>query len=144
MSLSNASETAWLQLVFQNIDWTGVGNAGGLRGSTAAGNFYLVLHTADPGEAGDQQTNEITDVGRLAVARSASGFDVSGNQVSNHAIATFGVNAGSQTTATYFSIGVNASGASQIIGSGALSSPFVINTGVAPYFDANQLVGNAN
>ena len=56
MSMSNTSEAALLDLLFLNIDWANVGDAAGLQNSAVAGNFYLALHTADPGEAGTQAT----------------------------------------------------------------------------------------
>ena len=48
MSMSNASETALLNLLFNNTDWANVGDAAGLQNSAEAGSFYVALHTADP------------------------------------------------------------------------------------------------
>ena len=48
MSMSNASESAFLNLLFNNTDWANVGDAAGLQNSAAAGSFYVALHTADP------------------------------------------------------------------------------------------------
>ena len=58
--LANAAATALLNLIFTNTDWAGVGDAGGLQNSAAAGSLYLSLHTSSPGEAGTQSTNEIS------------------------------------------------------------------------------------
>lgn len=43
---------------------------------------YVSLHTGDPGEAGDQTTNEATYAGyaRVAVARDSGGWTVTGSQ----------------------------------------------------------------
>lgn len=41
MSMSNASETNLLLLLFNNTDWANVGDAAGLQNSAAAGNFYV-------------------------------------------------------------------------------------------------------
>ena len=57
MSMSNASETNLLNLLFNNTDWANVGDAAGLQNSAAAGSFYVALHTADPGDAGNQSTD---------------------------------------------------------------------------------------
>ena len=75
MSKSNACENSLLLLIFNNTDFALVGDAGGLQNSATAGNLYFSLHTADPGEAGDQTTSEITytSYARVAVARSAHG-----------------------------------------------------------------------
>ena len=71
MSKSNAFETSLLGLLFNNTDIANIGDAAGLQNSAAAGSLYLALHTADPGEAGDQTTNECTygSYARVAVAR---------------------------------------------------------------------------
>lgn len=70
-----------MSLLFANAAFTSVGNAGGLLPSSVAGSLYLSLHTADPGEAGDQTTNEVsyTSYARVAVARNGSAWTVSGN-----------------------------------------------------------------
>lgn len=93
MSKGSAFTTDLLKLIFQNIDIANIGDAGGLRGSVTPGNLYVALHSADPGEAGTQATNEIAYTGyaRIAVARSAAGWTVTGGQVSNAALVTFGL-----------------------------------------------------
>ncbi len=92
MSMSNTSETALLNLLFNNVDWADVGDAAGLQNSATAGSFYVRLHTTDPGDAGTGDTNEISYTGYapVAVARSALGFTVSGASVSNAAAVQFG------------------------------------------------------
>ena len=148
MSMSNAAETALLELIFKNTNWANIGDATGLRGSSGAGNLYVALHTADPGEGGDQTTNECTytGYGRVAVVRSGSGFTVSGNQVSNAAAITFGACTAGSNTATHFSIGVASSGASQILLSGALGASLAIGSSpsITPNFQAGDLTGTAD
>ena len=58
MSKSNSLENGLLELIFKNTNLANIGDATGLRGSTTAGNLFFSLHTGDPGEAGDQTTNE--------------------------------------------------------------------------------------
>ena len=48
MSMSNASETALLNLLFNNTDWANVGDAAGLQNSAEAGSFYVALQRAFP------------------------------------------------------------------------------------------------
>jgi hypothetical protein len=60
MSKSNTFEADFLALVFLNTNIALVGDATGLRGSSAAGDLYFALHSADPGEGGDQQTSEVS------------------------------------------------------------------------------------
>lgn len=146
MSLSNASETALLQHIFQNADWANIGDATGLRGSTTAGSFYIALYTADPGEAGTATTNEASygAYARVAVARSAGGFTVSGNQVSNAAAVQFATCTSGSATVTHFAIVTSSSGAGAILASGALSSSLAVSTNIAPYFGIGTLVGTAD
>lgn len=141
MSMSNAAETALLNLLFVNADWAGVGDAGGLQNSAAAGSLYVALHTADPGEAGTQSTSEASYTGyaRVAVARTAGGWTVSGPSVSNAASVQFGECTAGSSTVTHFSIGVDSAGAGQIIVSGALTSSRSISAGITPLFNIGQL-----
>lgn len=141
MSMSNAAEAAFLDLLFLNVDWAGIGDAGGLQNSAAAGNFYIALHTADPGEAGDQTTSEIayTSYARVAVARSGAGFSRSGSTISNVALVQFPQCTGGSGTATHFSIGSSSSGAGQILASGALSASLAVSNGIQPQFAAGAL-----
>lgn len=146
MSLSNASETALLTLLFNNTAWADIGNAGGLQPSGVAGSFYVALHTADPGEAGVQNTSEASFTGyaRVAVARSAGGFTVSGNQVSNTATVQFGECTAGSAVVTYFSVGVASSGATAILYRGALSASRSISAGITALFNAGALTGTAD
>lgn len=132
MSLSNASENHLMLLLFNNTTWANVGDATGVVGSGAAGSFFISLHTADPGEAGDQTTSEIAYTGyaRVAVARSSGGWTIAGNSVSNAGTITFGtMTAGAGGTATYFVIGRATSGAGEIILSGILTNAVVVSLG---------------
>lgn len=146
MSLSNAAETDLLKLIFNNTTWAGVGDVSGLLGSSTAGNLYLALHTADPGEAGDQTTSEATYTGysRVAVARSSGGFTVSGNQASNTAAVTFTACSGGTNTITHFSVGKASSGSGEILLSGALDSSLAVSNLIAPYFPIGALVFTAD
>jgi hypothetical protein len=66
VSKSNSFETALLSHIFENAAIANIGDATGVRGSTTAGSLYFSLHTSDPGEAGDQTTNEIAWLARLS------------------------------------------------------------------------------
>ena len=143
MSKSNTFENDLLLLLFNNTNIANIGDATGLRGSSAAGNLYIALHTADPGEAGDQTTNEVayTSYARVAVARSSGGFTVATNTVTNAAAITFPQCTGGSATATHFSIGTSSSGAGKILYSGALTASLAISNGITPEFAAGDLDG---
>ncbi|MDO9712450.1 phage tail fiber protein [Paracraurococcus lichenis] len=135
MSKSDAFENAWLQLVFNNVNIANIGDATGLRGSTTAGNLYVSLHTADPGETGTEATSEISYTGyaRQAVARSSAGWTVTGNSVSPTANIQFPTSTGGTGgTATHWSVGVASSGASTILYSGTITPNISVAAGVQP------------
>lgn len=138
MSKSNTFENDILQLLFNNVDIADIGDAGGIQNSAAAGSLYVALHTADPGEAGTASTNETayTDYARVAVARSAGGWTVSGSSVTNTAQVTFPQCGASGATITHASITTAASGASKILYSGALSSSLAVANQITPFFAA--------
>lgn len=146
MSKGNTFENDLLLLIFNNSNAANIGDATGLRGSSTAGSLYLSLHTADPGEAGDQTTSECNYTGyaRVAVARSGAGFAVTGNSVSPAANVSFAnpTNATNLSqTATHFAIGSASSGAGKILYKGALSPTIVIaNTGVTPIVSSSTAI----
>jgi hypothetical protein len=142
MSKSNAYETAFLNNLLLNATIPNVGDATGLRGSTATGSLYLSLHTADPGEAGDQSTSEIgyTGYARVAVARTAGGFSVSGNAGSLVANAVFPAGTGGSGTAAFWGLGTSPTGAGTLLFKGAISPTIVCGAGITPQINAGTLV----
>lgn len=141
MSKSNAFETSMLGLIFNNTDIAGIGDAGGVQNSATAGSLYISLHTSDPGEAGNQTTNEsaYTSYARVAVARSAGGWTISGNSASNTALAQFPECTGGSETITHVGIGTDSSGAGTLLYSGALSASRSVSSGIQPQFAASAL-----
>lgn len=134
---SDSWENGLLLLLFNNTNFANVGDATGLRGSSTAGSLYLSLHTADPGEAGAQNTSEIayTSYARKAVARAsgAGGFTVSTNSCTlTDALTSFVAGTGGSGTATYFGIGTASSGAGVLLYSGTVTPNIVCGNGVTP------------
>lgn len=142
MSKSNAWENALLLLLFNNTGVANVGDATGLRGSTTAGSLYASLHTADPGEAGDQTTNEIgyTSYARVGVARSGAGWTVTTNSVSPVAAIAFPAGTGGTGTASFFGIGTSSSGAGVLLYSGAISPTIACGNGVTPQLSTSTAI----
>lgn len=130
MSASNATETELLNYIFDSAAPAWAGNA----------DFYVRLHSSDPGEAGTAVTNEIsyTSYDGVAVSRT-TGFTVSGNTASNAGLIQFPTCTGSSATATHFSICTTQNGAGQIIVSGALSASLAISSGIQPQFNIGEL-----
>jgi hypothetical protein len=135
MSKGNTFENDLLLLLFNNTNIANIGDATGVRGSTAAGSLYIALHTGDPGEAGDQTTSETAYTGyaRQAVARSGAGFTVTANSVSPAANVDFPECTASPGGAiTHFSIGTASSGAGKILYKGAMTPNVTMAVGVIP------------
>ena len=134
---TDAWENALLLLLFNNTNAANIGDATGLRGATTAGQLFLSLHTADPGEAGNQSTSEVayTSYARVGINRAsgAGGFTVTGNSVSPATQPTsFPAATGGTATATHFGIGTASSGAGVLLYRGALSASIAISSGVTP------------
>ena len=141
MSKSNSWENALMLLLFNNTNAANIGDATGLRGSSTAGNLYISLHTADPGEAGDQTTSEANYTGyaRVSVARSGAGFTVTNNQAVNAAAITCGACTAGTNTITHFGIGTASSGAGVLLYSGAVSPNIAVASGSTPEIASGQL-----
>lgn len=134
MSKTNTFENDLLLHIFQNADITLIGDAAGLQNSATNGNLYVSLHTAEPGESGDQSTSEAayTNYARVAVARTSGGWTVSTNQVSNTAAINFAQCGVTGATITHWGIGTDASGTGKLLYKGPLGSvvqgPFTATT----------------
>jgi hypothetical protein len=142
MSKSNTHENDYLLLMFNNTTMTLVGDAAGILQSAAAGSLYFSLHTSDPGEAGDQTTNEATytSYARVAVARTTGGFTVSTNTAALVANVSFPAGTGGSGTATHWGIGASSSGAGKLLYKGAISPSIVCGNGVTPQLTAGTVV----
>lgn len=127
----NTFENDILKLIFNA---TAIANIADNAATAPLTNLYVALHTADPGEAGDQTTSEATYTGyaRVAVARTSGGWTVTGNSVSPAATITFGACTAGTNTITYASVGVASSGASKILYYGSVSPNISVSSGVTP------------
>jgi len=141
MSKGNTFETEILELIFENTDLALLGDATGLRGSTVAGNVYISLHTADPGEAGDQTTSEAdyTSYARVAVPRAGAQWTIAAGACENVNAITFPQCTGGTNTVTYFAVGTATSGAGKILYSGALTASLSVSNLITPSFAAGEL-----
>ncbi len=146
MSMTNAAEAALLDLLFLNVDWANIGDAAGLQNSATAGSFYISLHSADPGEAGNQSTNEIiyTGYARVAVNRTAGGWTRTVSTIANTALVQFGQCTGGTATATHFGIGTDSTGAGNLLLKGALNASLSISNGIQPQFAAGAMTATVD
>lgn len=142
MSKTNTWENDVLLLLFNNTNSSLHGDATGLRGSTTVGSYYFSLHTADPGEAGDQTTNEIayTSYARVAKNRNSTDFTVTGNAVTVNSAVTFPAGTGGAGTAAFWGLGCSSSGVGKLLYKGAISPSIVCGSGVTPQLNSGTVV----
>jgi hypothetical protein len=143
MGATNSFETSLLNHIFTNANIANIGDANGLIKSTANGNLFVALHTADPTETGDQ-ANECTytSYARVAVPRTSAEWTVSGNSATNANAVTFPQANGGSETATHFSI-LTASTSGDMLFSNALTANLAISNGITPSFAASNLTVTA-
>lgn len=131
MSKSDVYENSLLLLIFNATLFANVAiNAT----SSPITSIFVALHTADPGETGDQTTSEITytSYARVGVLRTSGGWTVTANSVSPVATITFPAGTGGAGTATYFSVGTLTSGAGVRFYSGTVTPNIVTGNGITP------------
>lgn len=142
MPANTALRIAIGQHYFNNVAHTNVGDATGLPAAATAGTLQIALHTADPGLAGTQTTNEAAYTGyaRVTVPRaSVTGFTATTNVVSNAVAVTFpNCTASPGAALTHFSIGFVA-GAGAQYWSGALTASYQPSIGNGPSFAIGAL-----
>lgn len=128
---SDTFENDWLKLIFNAV---AIANIADNAAASPLTDLYVALHTADPTDAGVQNASEATYTGyaRVAVARSAGGWTVTGSSVSPVAAISFGACTAGTNTATHWSVGVAGSGATKVLYAGAISPTISISAGVTP------------
>lgn len=138
MSKSNLHETDYLKLVYTNVAISNIGNVAGLQPSGVAGSLFIALYTADPGETDAGTEANYTSYARIGVVRSAVGWTVSGNNVTNAGVVTFPTSTGGSNTITHFGVRTAITGG-DLIGSGALTSSLAVENTDTPKFNAGDI-----
>lgn len=139
MSATNAVETAILELIFKATTWNGFAENDTTSPNTS---YYVSLHTANPGEAGDQTTSETAYTGyaRIAITRDGTGWTVSGNAATNAAQVTFGLcTASPGSNISYVGLGTLVSGAGSLLLSNPLDNAIAMQVGTVPIFSIGEL-----
>lgn len=130
MSKGNNTENNILKLIFNATAWADMAEN---DTTTPSANLTVALHTADPGEAGTQATNETAYTGyaRVSVARTSGGWTVTANSVSPAANIDFGECTASPGAAiTHFSVGTGV--ANELLYSGTVTPNITMAVGVIP------------
>jgi hypothetical protein len=130
MSKGNTFENDVLKLIFNA---TAIADLAQDDASSPATTLTVALHTADPGEAGDQTTSETAYTGyaRVAVARTTGGWTVTNNSVSPVANIDFGECTASPGAAiTHFSVGTGTG--NKLLYKGTVTPNITMAAGVIP------------
>lgn len=130
MSKGNTFENDLLKLIFNA---TPIADLADDDQTSPVTTLTVALHTADPGEGGDQTTSETayTNYVRVTVARTTGGWTVTNNSVSpaaNIDFAECGATAGGPIT--HFSVGTGV--ADKLLYSGTVTPNITMSTGVIP------------
>ncbi len=136
MSKSDYLENAILNLIFRAV---AIANIADNAAASPLTNLYWSLHTADPGDTGNQATNETTyaSYARQAVARTTGGMTAAaGGSTSPVANVVFPTATGptlpTVQSITYAGIGVALAGATNLLYSGPVTPVINVSTGVQP------------
>ena len=129
MSLSNTTENATLKMHLQGTD----------PAYRAGATNYLMLLTADPGEAGSV-ANEATYTGyaRVPLTKESAWTD-GGSTFTNASLIQFGVCTAGSNAITHFAVVDTDSGAVEQMISGALSATLNVSAGIQPQFPSGAL-----
>jgi len=129
MSLSNATELAALNVFLR-------GNDPSYR---AGATNYLALFTADPGETASLAA-EATYTGYARVPMTkATAWTGSSSPLTNTDLVQFGACTAGSNAITHFAVVDTASGAVNMMISGALSATLSVSSGIQPQFSAGAL-----
>jgi hypothetical protein len=140
MSKGNTFENDWLKLIFNAVAIEGIADNAAVSPLT---DIYISLHTADPGEAGDQTTNETAYTGyaRVAVARTSGGWTVTANSVSPVSAIFFAeCSASPGAQLTHWAAGTSATGAGKLLYRGTLTPNITTAVGVTPVIKTSSTI----
>jgi len=147
---SDSFENAFLKLLFQNLAITGIGDAGGVLPSAAAGNLYLRLCTSAVAVNDATIGTECAYTGYvakgIAVVRSSEGWTVTNASGTNTAVneeeLVFGSCTAGSETIRYVEIWKNNTGTTEAdrIAWVQLSADFSVVSGMTPRFEAGAIV----
>lgn len=129
MSLSNTTETAALDAFLRGVD----------PSYRASATQYLALFTADPTETGSIAAEaNYTGYARVALTK-ATAWTGSASPFTNGNLIQFGACTAGTNALTHFAVVDTASGAVNMMISGALASTLNVSSGIQPQFGGGAL-----
>lgn len=133
MSMSDTTEIAALAAFLQGTD----------PAYRAGATQYLALFTGDPGESASLAAEaNYTGYARVALTK-ATAWTGGGNPFTNAALIQFGACSAGSNAITHFAVVDTASGAVNMMISGALSGTLNVSSGIQPQFAAGALAISA-
>jgi hypothetical protein len=134
MGISDATENNILKLIYNATAWANVAQNNATSPETT---INVALHTADPGDAGAQNTTEAgyASYARVAPARTTGGWTASSaGSTSPVANIDFPASTGAGSTITHFSTGkVTGAPGSEIFWSGTVTPNIAVgSSGITP------------
>jgi len=129
MSLSNATEAAALDVFLRGVD----------PAYRAGATQYLALFKSDPGEAASLAAEaDYTGYARVALTK-ATAWTGTSSPYTNANLIQFGACTAGTNALTHFAVVDTASGAVNMMFSGALSATLNVSAGIQPQFPAAAL-----
>jgi hypothetical protein len=129
MSLSNATEADILDVLLRGLD----------PSYRAGATQYLAMFTADPSETGSiADEADYTGYARVALTKSSAWTGTS-SPFTNAALIQFGACTAGTNALTHFAVVDTASGAVNMMISGALSATLNVSAGIQPQFAGGVL-----
>lgn len=142
MGKSTTFDGQLLALIFNG---TGIPNIADNTATSPLTNLWVALHTADPTAGGNQTSSECnyTSYARVSVARSSSGWTVSGSSVSPVAQITFPQGTGGSGTAAFWSVGTAQTGTGEILYSGSITPTIATGSGISPILTTSSVISES-
>jgi hypothetical protein len=142
---SDLFSNALLNLVFQGTEFAGIFQNVDTDPVTE---YWISLHTADPGPSGNQATSEVnyTSYARVSIARSSGGWTTSSAESVSplaNIVWPTSTQVSGGPTAAYWGIGTAESGAGQLLYSGPITPTIACTNGVAPTLLSSSTVTEA-
>ena len=129
MSKSNTTENDVLKANLKGTDPAWRSNA----------NRWIALYTSDPGEAGTAVTNETVNTNYARVIVAIADWTDGGSTFTNATLLQFLACGVTGATITHVAVVTTASGAGQILYSGALNAPLTVSSLIQPQFAIGAL-----
>ena len=140
MPKSNYLDSAILELLFNG---TPIPNLADNAGTSPLLFLYQSLHTASPGAAGDQSSNEAAYPGyaRVPWARSSGAWVPTAQQVNPNMVVSFPAASGATSEVeTYWGIGTESTGSGRLLYFGTITPSIPMSNGVIPQLSPLSVV----